>query len=142
MSRIMQKTKLGISVGLFGAALYLLGLFSGYLIAVLMAGYVLLFEENGWLRRTAVKAIAVKVAFSFLSVGISLIPNAISIVNGIILALGGEYILTVVLNLVNIVVLAVNMTETVLFFCLGLKALNQRTIVIPAIDALIDRCMR
>lgn len=43
----MQKTRLGISVGMLGAAIYLTGLFSGYLVAVLLTGYVLLFEENG-----------------------------------------------------------------------------------------------
>lgn len=36
----MQKTRLGISVGLLGAAIYFMGLFSGYLLAVLLAGYV------------------------------------------------------------------------------------------------------
>ena len=51
----MQKTRLGISVGLLGAAIYFMGLFSGYLLAVLLAGYVLLFEENSWLRKNAVK---------------------------------------------------------------------------------------
>lgn len=45
----MQKTRLGISVGMLGAAIYLTGLFSGYLVVVLMVGYVLLFEENSWL---------------------------------------------------------------------------------------------
>ena len=54
----MQKTKLGISVGLLGAAIYFTGLFSGYLVAVLLAGYVLMFEENEWLRKNAVKAVA------------------------------------------------------------------------------------
>ncbi len=55
----VQKTKLGISVGLLGAAIYFMGLFSGYMVAVLLAGYVLLFEENEWLKKSAVKAIAV-----------------------------------------------------------------------------------
>ena len=53
----MQKTRLGISVGMLGAAVYLTGLFSGYLVALLMAGYVLLCEENGWLKRSVIKAV-------------------------------------------------------------------------------------
>ena len=53
----MQKTRLGISVGMLGAAVYLTGLFSGYLVAILMAGYVLLCEENGWLKRSVIKAV-------------------------------------------------------------------------------------
>ncbi len=45
----MQKTKLGVSVALMGAALYFLGLFSGYVALIILAGYVLLMEENVWL---------------------------------------------------------------------------------------------
>ena len=52
----MQKAKLGISVGLLGAAIYFTSLFSGYLVPVILTGYVLLFEENDWLRKNAVKA--------------------------------------------------------------------------------------
>ena len=62
----MQGTKLGISVGMLGAAIYFTGLFSGYIVPVLLVGYVLMFEENGWLRRSAVKAISLMVFFSFM----------------------------------------------------------------------------
>ena len=43
---IMQKTKLGISVGMLGAVLYFMGIFSGYLLVAILAAYVLLYEEN------------------------------------------------------------------------------------------------
>ena len=55
----MQRTKIGISAGLLGAGIYFTGLFSGYLIPIILTFYVLWFEENGWLRRTAVKAVSV-----------------------------------------------------------------------------------
>ena len=61
----MQKTRLGISVGLLGAATYFAGLFSGLLAALLLAGYVLMFEENEWLRRSVVKAITLTILFQF-----------------------------------------------------------------------------
>ena len=44
-ARTNGKTKLGISLGLLGAALYFMGLM-GITPLVLLAGYVLLFEEN------------------------------------------------------------------------------------------------
>ncbi len=69
----MQKTKLGISVGLLGAAIYFTSLFSGYLVPVILTGYVLLFEENDWLRKNAVKAVSLMVFFSFIVVVINLI---------------------------------------------------------------------
>lgn len=47
----MKKTKLGISVGLLGAMLFFSCYFGGYTIAIIIAGYVLLFEENAWLKK-------------------------------------------------------------------------------------------
>lgn len=59
----MQKTKLGISAGLLGAVLYFMGIFSGYLLVVLLAAYVLVYEENGWLKQSAVRAVAILLVF-------------------------------------------------------------------------------
>ena len=77
----MKKTKLGISVGLLGAAIYFMGLFSGYLVVVLLAGYVLLCEDNEWLKKSAVKAVSVMALFSFLITVVNLVPNAISVID-------------------------------------------------------------
>lgn len=49
----MEKTKLGVSVGIFGAFLYVAALFGGYIAITLLAGYVLLMESNEWLKKTA-----------------------------------------------------------------------------------------
>lgn len=53
-----MKTKLGISVGLLGTMVYFAALFGGYTPVILLAGYVLLFEENEWLKKAAIKAVA------------------------------------------------------------------------------------
>lgn len=87
----MQKTRLGISVGLLGAAIYFMGLFSGYLLAVLLAGYVLLFEENSWLRKNAVKAMSVMAVFSLLITVLNLVPNAIGFINDVVSIFGGSF---------------------------------------------------
>ena len=60
----MQKTKIGISAGCFGAVIYLAGVTGGLLLAAILIGYVLLVEENLWLRRCAVKAGALLFIFS------------------------------------------------------------------------------
>ena len=41
-----MKSKLGVSVGLVGAALYFAGLFGGMLLLLVLIGYVLLVEDN------------------------------------------------------------------------------------------------
>lgn len=137
----MQKTKLGISVGLLGAAIYFTGLFSGYLVAVLLAGYVLLCEDNQWLRRSAVKAVSVMVAFSFLITVVNLIPNAISVIDYIVSMFGGSFYVAFISNLVSAVVAVLNIIEKLLLLGLGVKALNQGTITVPVVDNLINKYM-
>ena len=45
-----MKSNLGISVGLLGAVAYFAGLFGGYVPLLVVVGYILLREQNYWLR--------------------------------------------------------------------------------------------
>lgn len=137
----MQKTKLGISAGLLGAAIYFMGLFSGYLVPVLLTGYVLLFEENGWLKRSAVKAVSLMAFFSFITTLINLISNAMDFINYIVSTFGGSFYIGFLSSLVNAVICAIDIIEKLLFIGLGVKALNQGTIAVPVVDRLIDKCI-
>ena len=137
----MKKTRLGVAVGLLGAAVYLTGLFGGYLAAIVLAGYVLLFEENEWLKKTAVKSVALLMLFSVLITGINLIPNAIGFVNSVVTIFGGSFYISFISNLVNAVTNALNIVEKILFIGLGIKALGQGTIAVPVVDNLIEKYM-
>lgn len=137
----MQKTKLGISVGLLGAAIYFMGLFSGYMVAVLLAGYVLLFEEDQWLKKSAVKAIAVMVFFSLLIAVANLVPNAISVIDSIVSMFGGNFHIAFLSNLINAVVAVLNIIQKLLLLGLGMSALGQGTIAVPIVDGLVDKYM-
>lgn len=137
----MQKSKLGITVGALGAITYFTGLFNGYLVAIIVAGYVLLFEDNTWLRRTVVKAVALMVFFSVLIIIINLIPDAVSFFETVSAVFNGELKLEVVHQIVNAITIVIDIVEKILFIGLGFKALNQSTIVIPFIDSLVSRYM-
>jgi len=137
----MQKTKLGVSVGLLGAAIYFASLFSGYLVAVVLTGYVLLFEANDWLKKNAVKAVALLMFFSFLSVVIHLVPNVIGFIDDICNIFNGNFSISFVSKIVNLLSSALDIVEKVLFLGLGLKALNQGSISFPVVDKLIEKYM-
>ena len=137
----MQKTRLGISAGLLGAAIYFVGLFSGYLVAVVLTGYVLLFEENSWLRKSAVKAVSVMALFSLLITVLNLVPNAISFINDFTSIFGGSLYIEFLSNLISAAVAALNIIEKLLMIGLGVKALNQGTIAVPVVDNLISKYM-
>lgn len=137
----MQKTKIGISVGMLGAAIYLTGLFSGYLVPVILTGYVLLFEENEWLKRSAVKAVSLMLLFSFITVLINLIPDAMGCISYVVSMFGGNFYIGFISNLVSAVTSVIDIIEKILFIGLGVKALNQSTIAVPVVDKLINKYM-
>lgn len=137
----MQKTKLGVSVGVLGAAMYFLGFFSGMTAAVLLGLYILLKEENVWLKKTVVKTVAVWVLFAFLSAVLGLIPDAIGFIDSILNIFGGNFYIGIVSNIIYMLRDGLDLVRSVLFLLLGLKALNQGTIKVPVIDKLVDKCM-
>lgn len=136
----MQKSKLGISVALIGAALYFLGLFSGYLAVILLAGYVLLMEENVWLRKTAVKSVALLVFFSLILSVLNLVPSLVNFIDDIFNIFGGNFAIRFLTNIISMLRSGINLIQVVVFLILGLKALNQGTVRIPLIDKMVDKC--
>lgn len=137
----MQKTRLGITVGLMGAALYFSGLFGGYMITIILAGYVLLCEENAWLKKAAVKTVAIMMGFSLLGSLIYLIPNAIGVIDSVLNVFGGNFYLAFVSNIIDALDKVLVLAEKLLFIILGLKAFNQGNISVPVIDKLINKYM-
>lgn len=137
----MQKTRLGITVGLIGAALYFSGLFGGYMITIILAGYVLLCEENAWLKKAAVKTVAIMMGFSLLGSLIYLIPNAIGVIDSVLNVFGGNFYLAFVSNIIDVLDKVLVLAEKLLFIILGLKAFNQGNISVPVIDKLINKYM-
>lgn len=137
----MQKSKLGISVGLLGAMVYFSGLINGLLLITILAGYVLLVEDNEWLRRTSVKAVVLFVVFSLASIIVSYIPEAINVIDSFVSIFGGSFSIPFVSSLVNFVNDTIMIIKNILFVILGLKALNQGTIVIATIDKMLKKYM-
>lgn len=135
----MEKTRIGISAGLFGALLYFSGLLSGLLLTTLLAVYVLLFEENKWLKRMSIRAVTVVIAFSLLNVIVGFVPEFIDLINYICNVFGSQFSLPALLSIVNVFQEIIQILKDILLIVLGVKALNQRTLAIPVIDGLLDR---
>lgn len=136
----MQKTKLGVTVALLGAAIYFISLFGGYVPVIILGGYVLLMEENVWLKKAAVKSVAVLTMFALFSSLLNLIPGVINFVDDIFNIFGGYFTIGVVSAIVNMLTSALSLLRTLLFILLGLKALNQGDISVPGIDKLVNKC--
>lgn len=135
----MQKTKLGVSVGLMGFILFLSVGFGGYVPMLIIGGYILLFESNEWLKKAAIKAAVLLVGFSLISGVVGLIPSAVTFVNEIFAAFNSYFSLNIVTGLFGAVSTVVSVAKTVLFMLLAIKALTQGTIRISFVDKLIQK---
>lgn len=138
----MQKTRFGVSVGVTGAAVYLLSLFGGgYTPMLLLAGYVLLFEENGWLKRTALKAVVLAFLFSLVNLAIGLLPEMIGIIDSFANMFGGHVYIRFLSGLCSGLSQLVNLVKVILMTALALKACKMRTIIIGFVDQLVNKCV-
>jgi hypothetical protein len=136
----ITKTKLGISAGLFGAALYFVGLMS-IIPLVVMAGYVLLCEENEWLKKAAVKAVAIVLFFTVISTLISLVGNSETLLEQLAGLFRTSLEIPFLYRIMAICRTAIALAQAALLLLLGLKALKQETIKIGPIDTIIAKHM-
>ena len=135
----MEKTKLGISVGLFGALLYAVGLWGGYFLTVAAVAYVLIREESAWLRKTAVKALALTFLFPLISVFIGVIPDLVGLVANVMSLFDEAFSMEMVRDIENILRSILNIVEYVIFILLGILALGNKTVRLPLVDGVIEK---
>lgn len=137
----MQKSNFGISVGVVGAAAYLLSLFGGYIPTLLLVGYIMLFESNQWLKRTALKAGVITFMFSVLYALIGLLPDALSTLHSFFALFNGRLSVPFIGDLCHVLNNVANLGETCLLLALAIKALDMKTIVISFVDNFVGKCM-
>ena len=133
----MEKTKLGVSVGLIGAALYFTGL-AGIIPLLVIAGYVLLFESNEWLKKVAVKSVAIVLFFSVLSAAIGLIGNGTSFLYDLMRFFNGSFSLTWLDRIISMLRTAISFVQVLVLLMHGLNALKQNDAKFSVVDKIVD----
>ena len=109
--------------------------------SIIILGYVLLFEANEWLKKSAVKAVATLVAFSFVTAVIGLVPDAINWVANVINTFGGNVRFEFINDVFSDIKGVISILKDLVFLGLIYKALNQGTIKLPVVDDLINKYM-
>ena len=134
----MEKSKLGVSVGLLGALAFLLTYFSGYTAILLFAGYVVLCEDSAWLKKVCVKAIFLALCFDVLLRLFGFITDLLEWIGSFVSIFSSYFSFSIVYSIISIVTRPINVIEAILFLVLALMAMKQKTISIPFIDKLMD----
>lgn len=136
----MLKTKLGISIALVGAAMYFLGAFS-FVPAMLLAGYVLIAEENEWIKRQAAKMIGVVLLFGLLSIAVGWIDDVVGMLNIIVRWFNSDVYLSVPASLTYLIQYIISIVKEILLLVMGFKALGMKNLKFGPIDKLLDKFM-
>lgn len=137
----MQKSKLGVSVGLIGTSACLCGLFGWNVALVLIIGYVLLNEENEWLRKSVVKAGLATGLFALVSALIGILPDACSAIYYFTSAFGNGISVNFVSGLSNAALYVLSVLRCIVLAFMGLKSLGQGNVSFLTIDKLTDKHM-
>ena len=123
----MPKTKIGITVGLFAAAIYFAAIFGGYVPVLLLGGYALIAEKDAWLKRVSIKAVAI------------LIPDALAWIASFAYLFEGIFSYDKVSQVIDLITNLIDIFRTCLFLVLGVNALKMRDVSIGFIDNMINR---
>ncbi len=137
----MQKSKLGIATGFVAALMCFMALFGGYLPVILLVGYVLIVEDNLWLKRTGVKVVVLMLMFSFAYLVLNLVPDLVGMIYNITNIIDADLNLSVLTNISYFLSGALEIGEKVIFIIFGVKALNQGTLYIPFVDNMVSKYM-
>ena len=136
----MVKTKLGVSVGLLAAGVYFIGLIATTPL-LLAAGYVIIAEEDAWLRKSVVRTIIIVVSFAVLSTFLGLLDNSTTLVTNIVQLFRLTVSMADVDRVIRILQMILNIAERVILLTMGFVALRQGAVRLAPIDSLMDNHM-
>ncbi len=135
----MQKTKLGISVALMALIMCLAGMFAGYTVAIIVAGYILIAEENVWLKKTAVKVIVLMLTFTVLSAIIGFIPQVWAVFESLIGIFAEYFYVNVIHRIFEFFDSILVIVRVLAFALVSYKAIKLENVKLPFVDALLDK---
>ena len=135
----MNKTKLGINVALMASLLWLLGLYAGYTVIAVAVGYVLLAEDNAWLKKQALRVVGLMLLFSLVSTVINAIPSLLNLWYEIRNLADKYTYYEDVHRVFNLMSTILALVKTWTFVIMGVMMLFGKNFKVPVVDSLIDK---
>ena len=138
----MEKTKLGISVGLMGALMFLSG-YLGITALVLVGGYILLKEDSHTLKKYAVYTLVLYLAFLAATMVIGLANGVLNVVNFKNWIYSAPHLIgtlySVLLAILSTLSSIIALVEKIVFGLFAVCALLGKEIKFSALDKIVDK---
>lgn len=129
-----MKTRFGVSVNAMAALVCFMALFGSYIPVLLLVGYIMIAEDNEYLKRIAAKALAVMVCFSLLGVVIGYIPNVIELINRVCAIFNGSFYVGIISKLISLITYILGILESLILLVMGIEALSGKNFPVGMID--------
>ena len=142
----MYKTKLGLSNCMVAGIIFLLSLITSFYSAsiifawpfVLLVAYVLLKEDDLWLKASAVKAVLVVLLFILVPVLFSFVNNFIEFIN-FFLKIANTTPIADGWNIIGFFEMIFDIIEKIFLLILSFLAFKGKTVKLPIIDNMIRK---
>jgi hypothetical protein len=142
----MYKTKLGMTNCMAAGIIFLLALITSFQTSsiifawpfVLLVAFVLVKENDLWLKASAIKAVLVLVAFLLIPICFSFIYNIMDFIN-FFLNLADVQAISDGYDIIGFFINIFNIIEKVVLLILALLAFKGKTIKLPVIDSAIRK---
>lgn len=136
-AQVDTSTKIGLHAGFVAAILFLSGLI-GFQALLLTAGYILIVEENKWLKANAVKAIAIFVAFFLGFQAVGFLDDIFGFFNVFLGWFKAVTYLHYPANLDTLIRAVLTIAEKVVFIMLAAMSLKMKTVNMGFADKLVE----
>ena len=134
-----MKTKLGLSVALMTVLLYCSGIFGGLTVLVLVAGYILLAEENTALRQTAAKVLTLVFAVTLAAQVLNLVPEVLNVIPHLLSIFGVYFSIPYVQNIFAFLSNLLYLAQDILLLVMGAFALLGKNLPIKPLDDFVGK---
>lgn len=140
-----MKSKLGIHCGFLACLCFLVGQFFGGVALTILVGYILLREENEFLRFSALKALVLVLFVYGLNTIIGLLPDCFGLIDTITRIADADTpfnsleFVSKFNQFLNLITSIISYAKTILMLLLAVNACKIKTIKIPKVDDVITK---
>lgn len=131
-------TKLGIKSNIMAVLMCVVGLVSGYVGALLMAGYILMYESDTSLRKVAIKVLTVMCMCSLVAELIGLIPDFVSWISSVLMIFGGSLYIGFLSSLCSVLTGAIWIAETIILGLMAVFAYKGKDFFTGKLDTVVS----
>ncbi len=135
----MEKTKFGVTVGLYAMVLCFSAIFGEALVTLVLGGYALIFERSLWLKKTVVKVALLWVSFMALSFFVGVIPDVLGIVDDVYNIFDDEFTFELISNIVKLLDNILYLARKTIFVIMGILSLNGVGFYMPFVDDTVEK---